>query len=301
MHRAQGLLATSRETKLEIIRGISDLRARLAVARDQHGSVGLVPTMGAIHRGHLALVDLARLETDFVAASLFVNPAQFGPGEDFSRYPRDEKRDAALLEAAGCELLFAPSVEEMYPKGYSTRIDVGPIAEPLEGEIRSGHFPGVAAIVAKLLIAAAPDAAVFGEKDYQQFLVIRRLVRDLGLAVRILAAPTVREADGLAVSSRNAYLSPSERGIAASLHAALARASLRISAGDSLCDVERAGREALLRAGFSSVDYFAVREAETLDRPEGPLAQPLRLLVAAHLGSTRLIDNVAAEPNGRAG
>ncbi|MGH6993094.1 MAG: pantoate--beta-alanine ligase [Caulobacteraceae bacterium] len=288
------------ETKLEIIRGISDLRARLTPVRDQHGSVGLVPTMGAIHRGHLALLDLARRNSDFVAASLFVNPAQFGPGEDFSRYPRDEKRDAALLEAAGCDLLFAPPVEEMYPKGYSTRIEVGAIAEPLEGEIRSGHFPGVATIVAKLLIAAAPDAAVFGEKDYQQLLVIRRLVRDLGLAARILAAPTVREADGLAVSSRNAYLSPTEREIAPSLHAALARACLRICAGDRFCEVETAGREALLRAGFSSVDYFAVRDAETLTRTEPPHAGPLRLLAAAHLGSTRLIDNIAGGPGGSA-
>jgi pantoate--beta-alanine ligase len=256
------------------------------------GPVALVPTMGALHAGHLALVARGRALADKVVASLFVNPAQFGPNEDFARYPRDEARDAALLAGAGCDLLYAPDLAEMYPPGFATTVVAGPIAERQCGAFRPGHFAGVATVVAKLLLQATPDLACFGEKDYQQLQVIRRIVRDLDIPVRIEGVATVREADGLALSSRNAYLSAAERRIAPALHRVLEDIAARLRCGET--DPARAmaeGRAALLVAGFARVDYVDVADAETL----AALApgRPGRILGAAWLDKTRLIDNVA--------
>lgn len=250
--------------------------------------------MGALHEGHLSLVRLARSRSDKVVASLFVNPAQFGPGEDFSTYPRDEARDGALLEGAGCDLLYAPAPGEIYPPGFATTVSVAGVTADMEGAMRPGHFAGVATVVAKLLIQARPDAAVFGEKDYQQLQTIRRLTLDLDLPVEIIAAPIVRDADGLALSSRNAYLTPVQRAVAPALHQALLRAAAAIKAGGRTEDAQAAGMRALLTAGFDMVDYFELRAPDDLSRlGPGPVAGPARLLAAARLGRTRLLDNVA--------
>lgn len=276
-----------------IVRTVRDLRAAVGGWRRAGQKVALVPTMGALHEGHLSLVELARQHAGHVVASVFVNPTQFGPNEDFARYPRTEARDAELLAGAGCDLLFAPGVEEMYAPGFSTTVTVGGVSEPLDGAARPGHFAGVATVVSKLLIQAGPDVAVFGEKDYQQLQVIRRLVRDLDLPVDILGAPTARADDGLALSSRNAYLSEAERAIAPRLHHALVEAARRLREGESIERVEATGRAALERAGFSPIDYFEVRDAETLAGLEEGSDRPTRILAAAFLGKTRLIDNIA--------
>ncbi len=279
---------------LSVVRTGAELRAWVTARRASGASVGLAPTMGALHDGHLSLVRLARDETDAVVASLFVNPTQFGPDEDFTAYPRDERRDMDLLEANGCDLLFAPPTEEIYPPGFSTTVTVGELAEPLEGEFRSGHFAGVATVLTKLLILCRPDTAVFGEKDYQQLQVIRRLVRDLNLPVRLIGAPIVRDPDGLALSSRNVFLSAVERAAAPALHQALALAAERLRKGWASRDVEAAAVTALQDAGFRSVDYFQARDPDDLRRlGPGPLAAPARLLGAARLGPIRLIDNLA--------
>ncbi|HLZ82019.1 MAG TPA: pantoate--beta-alanine ligase, partial [Caulobacteraceae bacterium] len=256
--------------------------------------IGLVPTMGALHDGHLSLVRLARTRADWVIASLFVNPAQFGPGEDFTIYPRDEARDAVLLGAAGCDLLYAPDPDEIYPPGFGTTVTVSGVTADMEGAMRPGHFAGVATVVAKLLIQAAPDIAVFGEKDYQQLQTIRRLVADLDLPVEIVAAPIVRDPDGLALSSRNAYLTPDQRAVAPELRNALLRAAAAIEAGGRADEAEAAGLAALLAAGFTAVDYFELRAPDDLRRlGPGPVADGARLLSAARLGRTRLLDNLA--------
>src|SRR5690606_16569855 len=209
-------------------------------------------------------------------------------------YPRGEARDAALLAGAGCDLLYAPTADEMYPQGFATTVNVSGVSEPLDGAARPGHFAGVATVVTKLLTQTAPDVAVFGEKDYQQLLVIRRLARDLDLPVEIVGAPTARAPDGLALSSRNAYLSAAEREVAPALHAALRDAVARLAEGKTVEQVELTGRAALERAGFRPIDYFEVRNAETLRRFEGARPDgPVRLLAAARLGRTRLIDNIA--------
>jgi pantoate--beta-alanine ligase len=277
---------------IAVARSVADLRRAVAAWRDAGDGVALVPTMGALHAGHLALVkragDLARR----AVASIFVNPAQFGPGEDLSRYPRDEAGDLAKLAAAGCDLVFMPSVAEMYPDGFAARIEPGPLGDMLEGRFRPGHFAGVATVVAKLFAQAQPDVALFGEKDYQQLLVIRRLARDLDSPVRIEAVATVREADGLALSSRNAYLSPAERRTAPTLHATLAEVVRRAREGDAAAAAW--GARALLGAGFAKVDYLEIRDAETLGPPSPGRAA--RVLAAVRLGNTRLIDNLPVDP-----
>ena len=256
------------------------------------GSLALVPTMGALHAGHMALVAEARKRAGNVAASIFVNPAQFGEGEDFGRYPRREADDAAMLEAAGCDLLWAPSVKDIYPDGFATRISVSGVSERWEGEARPGHFDGVATVVAKLLLAVRPDIALFGEKDFQQLAVIRRLVADLGISVKIVGVPTVREPDGLALSSRNAYLSSDERARAAALPNALKAARGAIAGGETVGGALRQAKQALVDAGFLKIDYLALVDAATLEPLEEAKGE-MRLIAAAVIGTTRLIDNLA--------
>ncbi|MBK8907594.1 MAG: pantoate--beta-alanine ligase [Rhodospirillales bacterium] len=276
---------------MDVVRTVADLRAHVGGWRTGGKSVALVPTMGALHAGHVSLVRRAGALAERTCVTLFVNPTQFAPHEDLDVYPRDEAADSAMLEAEGADLLFAPDVAEMYPEGDATRVSVPGLSDDLEGAFRPGFFTGVATVVTKLLIQALPDAAVFGEKDYQQLQVIRRLVRDLHIPVRIEAAETVREADGLALSSRNAYLSPDERGIAPALHHAVSTVASAVADGADADEQERRAVAALRNAGFARVDYVAVRDAATLaawtDR-----TRPGRVLAAAHLGRTRLIDNV---------
>jgi pantoate--beta-alanine ligase len=277
-----------------IVRTVAELRTEVRAWRAAGLRVGFTPTMGALHAGHLSLIGLARQHADRVVTSIFVNPTQFAPHEDFDAYPRDEARDAALLAKAGCDLLFAPTVAEMYPPGASTTVTVAGVSEPLDGQARPGHFAGVATVVTKLLNQCAPDVAVFGEKDFQQLQVIRRLVRDLDLPVEIVGAPIVRETDGLALSSRNAYLTAAERPIAGELNRILAAAVARLRAGAPVSQVEREAVEGLETAGFQRVDYVEVREPATLARlGPGPLESPGRILGAAVVGRTRLIDNMA--------
>ena len=277
---------------LPIVRTLGDLRRALAAWRAEGRTIGLVPTMGALHDGHLSLIRLCRQRTDRVVASLFVNPAQFAPSEDFRAYPRDEARDAQLLAETGCDLLYAPSADDIYPAGFATCVTVSGISAGLEGASRPQHFAGVATVVVKLLIRVAPDVAVFGEKDYQQLLVVRRLVRDLDLAVEIVGAPTVRADDGLALSSRNAYLSPTERVIAGRLNVALRSAAEALGRGEPVDVVEARTLVCLGKAGVSSVDYLEARDADDLARVgPGPVDRPARLLAAVRVGKTRLIDN----------
>jgi pantoate--beta-alanine ligase len=278
---------------MDIVRSIGDLRARIAGWRAEGLTVGLVPTMGGLHAGHLSLVTLAGERADRVVATLFVNPTQFAPTEDFDSYPRNEDADASLFEGAGAHLMFAPTPDVMYPKGHMTKVRVDGLGDVLEGEFRSHFFEGVATVVAKLLLQSLPDVAVFGEKDYQQLCVIRAMARDLDIPVTILGGETVREADGLAMSSRNTYLSEAERAIAPKLNEVLRFVADVASdaTGDADAATETAAAE-LLAAGFKSVDYIAVRDAETLQPLTDP-ARPARVLGAAWLGKTRLIDNIA--------
>ena len=289
---------TERIGKLAVARNVAELRRRVRAWRRAGETVALVPTMGALHAGHLALVMRARELCDRVVASLFVNPIQFAPNEDFARYPRDESGDAAKLAAARCDLLYAPPLEEMYPQGFSTSVSVGALADGQCGRFRPGHFAGVATVVTKLLQQAQADVACFGEKDWQQLQVIRRVVRDLDIAVRIEGVPIVREADGLALSSRNAYLSPAERAAAPALQRTLRDIARRLERGEaSVAAALEAAVGELGRAGFTKIDYVDAVEAETL----APLARanrPGRILAAAWLGRTRLIDNVPLQPAG---
>jgi len=280
-------------SSLPIVRTVADLRAQVGAWRREGLRIGFVPTMGALHDGHLSLVRLAGTKADRIVASVFVNPTQFGPNEDFDAYPRDEGRDAELLASAGCALMFAPSVAEMYPPGASTTVTVAGVSEPLDGQARPGHFAGVATVVTKLLNQCQPDIAVFGEKDFQQLAVIRRLVRDLDIPVEIVGGPTARAGDGLALSSRNAYLTEAERPVAAKLNAALREVLARVRAGDPVAAAEQAAVAELLAAGFRKVDYVEARVPDTLERVgPGPATGPVRVLGAAHLGRTRLIDNI---------
>ena len=280
---------------LDIVRQVAELRARVKYWRDQGLSVAMVPTMGALHDGHLTLVRTALEQADRVVVSVFVNPTQFGPNEDLSRYPRQEAKDAESLDGVGCHLLFAPKVEEMYPDGFATTISVKGVSAPLEGVCRPGHFDGVATVVSKLLLQCLPDIALFGEKDWQQLAVIRRMARDLDLPVRIQGVPTVREADGLALSSRNAYLTPQDRAIAPSLHRALQAVAEGVKAGKSPAELCHRAAADVIAAGFASVDYIEVRDADDMS-PVETLARPARVLAAARLGTTRLIDNIGIEP-----
>ena len=277
---------------MNTVRTIEDLRARVRVWRGAGETVGLVPTMGKIHAGHLALVGAAAGTTDRTVATLFVNPTQFGPGEDLGSYPRDEDRDTALLDAEGVDLLFAPSESAMYPKGHSTQVEVGGLGSILEGQSRPGFFTGVATVVAKLLLQALPDLAFFGEKDFQQLRVVQRMVCDLNVPVEIVGVPTVREPDGLALSSRNLYLSDAEREIAPVLFTTLSTVAEAVEGGADPDERERWAESALRGAGFDRVDYVAVRDASTLGPFEAGRG-PGRVLAAAWLGKARLIDNVA--------
>jgi pantoate--beta-alanine ligase len=281
-------------TSIPVVRTPANLRAQVEAARAAGSRVALTPTMGALHQGHLSLIALAAARAEFVIASVFVNPTQFAPGEDFLAYPRDEARDVALLAVAGCHLVYAPSVEAVYPAGFSTTVSVAGVSAPLEGAFRPSHFAGVATVVAKLLIQVSPDVAVFGEKDYQQLQVIRRLTQDLDLPVEIVSGPIVRNPDGLALSSRNGYLSDSQRRVAPALRRALTRAASQLDSGLAVSDAEAEARASLLAAGFDAVDYFEVRGPRDLERlGPGPIAGAGRILAAARLGATRLIDNVA--------
>lgn len=254
--------------------------------------IALVPTMGALHAGHIALVEAAKLVADHVVASIFVNPRQFGPGEDLARYPRREAADARMLADAGCAILWAPDVVEMYPAGFATNISVAGVSDGLDGAARPGHFDGVATVVAKLFGQVRPDVAMFGEKDFQQLAVIRRMALDLDLGIQIVGVPTQREDDGLALSSRNVYLAPDDRARAVALPRALGVAARDITKGvvpEVACGAAATG---LLAAGFDRVDYVALVDSETL-APAADLDGPRRLLAAAHIGGTRLIDNIA--------
>ncbi len=278
---------------LKIARTTDELRLHADAWRALKHTIALVPTMGALHEGHLSLVETARRHADVVIVSVFVNPTQFAAGEDYDTYPRDLDGDAEKLRAAGVDLMYAPSVEEMYPQGFATTVHVeGPAKAGLEDAFRPTHFDGVATVVTKLLIQSGCHVAVFGEKDYQQLLVIKQLVRDLDLPVKIVPAPTMREADGLAMSSRNAYLSRADRERAAVLYRALTEAAAAIRNGASLSEACRRGRDMIENAGLI-VDYFEARNAETLAPVQDATQEPLRLLVAARLGQVRLIDNIA--------
>jgi len=283
--------------KIRIVRTIKDLRKQVGKWRAKGETTGLVPTMGALHDGHLSLVKLAGKKADRVVASIFVNPTQFAPTEDLARYPRDEAGDAAKLAGAGCDLLWAPTVDEMYPKGFSTAIKPGSAAQGLEGEFRPHHFGGVATVCCKLFSQVTPDVAVFGEKDYQQLAVLRQMVSDLNLPLRLIGAPTRREPDGLAMSSRNAYLTAAERQIAPALFATLSELARTAGSGADIATAIANAKRALKSAGFAKIDYIAVTDAATLEPVTGSVkpGQPaLRVLAAAYLGKTRLIDNVPA-------
>jgi pantoate--beta-alanine ligase len=272
---------------------IADVRAQVSRWHEQKQRVVFVPTMGNLHAGHVSLIEAARQHGDRFVASIFVNPMQFGPNEDFAHYPRTFTQDAQMLEGAGCDLMFMPEVGEIYPNGadQATRVEVPGISDVLCGEFRPGHFEGVATIVAKLFHIVDPDVAIFGEKDFQQLTVIRRMVADLCLRVEIVGAPTVRESDGLAMSSRNQYLSPEQRQLAPAIYRALQQAVAALKSGTrDYAAIEAAGRAALDGVGFRT-DYFAVRDARTL-APARPDTRQFVVLTASRLGKARLIDNV---------
>jgi pantoate--beta-alanine ligase len=279
------------ERRAMVVHQLARLRGAIARWRAGGDTIALVPTMGALHAGHLSLVRRARRRADRVVVSIFVNPAQFGPREDFAAYPRTFAADVKALREAQADLVWAPTVAEMYPDDFAVQVvPEGPAAVGLEDATRPHFFAGVATVVAKLLLQCRPDVAVFGEKDYQQLRVVAAMARDLDLPVKIVGAPTVREADGLAMASRNVYLTPDERAVAPALYRVLKLCAEKIAAGRPIAAILAEGREALERAGFR-LDYLEARDAETLRRPAK--GRPLRLLAAATLGRTRLIDNVA--------
>ncbi|WP_295561189.1 pantoate--beta-alanine ligase [uncultured Sphingomonas sp.] len=278
---------------MQTVRDLAGLRDAVAAFRAEGATIALVPTMGALHAGHMALIEAARRPGTKVIASIFVNPKQFGPNEDLARYPRREAADARLLAEHGCDLLWAPPVEVMYPEGFATNVSVTGVSEGLDGAARPGHFDGVATVVTKLFNQTRADIAYFGEKDFQQLAVIRRFVADLDMAIEIVGVPTQRDDDGLALSSRNIYLDEEQRAKAVALPRALGVAARSIARGDDPEGALAEARGALVAAGFE-VDYVALADAETL--AESPAAdRPRRLLAAARMGTTRLIDNVAVE------
>ena len=283
------------KSTLKIVRTVADLRAQVAAWKATGERVALIPTMGALHEGHLSLITLGQTRARRTVASVFVNPKQFAPHEDFDSYPRGEARDAELLAGVGCDLMFAPEVSEMYAPGFATTVNLTGVSEPLEGAARPQFFGGVATVVTKLLLQSQADVAIFGEKDYQQLQVIKRVVRDLDIPVEIVGAPTARAADGLALSSRNAYLSTEERAAAVALPNAIKAAAQAIAAGGRIDEAEETAKAAILAAGFRQVDYVDIREAGDLSRlGPGPIGEAQgRILVAAWLGKTRLIDNMA--------
>ncbi|MFL6857419.1 MAG: pantoate--beta-alanine ligase [Allosphingosinicella sp.] len=280
---------------MQTVREVSALREAVAALREDGGTIAFVPTMGALHAGHLALVEEARRRASRVIVSIFVNPTQFGPNEDLSRYPRREASDAQMLDAAGVEFLWAPDVATMYPDGPRADVRAGPLGDVLDGAARPGHFDGVATVVARLLDQVRPDVALFGEKDFQQLLVVRAMTRARGLPVEIVGVPTQRDADGLALSSRNLYLDEEERLAARALPRALGEAAAAIVGGAEIAEALGAARDKLAKAGFDPIDYVELRDAETL-APVAALERPARLLAAARIGSTRLIDNLPVAP-----
>tara|TARA_R110000824_G_scaffold44315_1_gene128962 strand:- start:488 stop:1327 length:840 start_codon:yes stop_codon:yes gene_type:complete len=276
---------------MQIVRQLDPLRDALTEFRKAGSRIGLVPTMGALHAGHMRLVEVAMEQCDAVVASIFVNPTQFGEGEDLDAYPRQEAADAALLEAAGVELLWAPTADQMYPAGYATNVSVGGISDGLCGAARPGHFDGVATVVAKLFNQVRPDAAFFGEKDYQQLAVIRRMACDLDFTHDIVGVQTVRDPDGLALSSRNAYLTKEQRTNAVVLPDAMRDAAGEIAAGGNVATILEEAKSRLLASGFHKIDYLELRDANTLALLDD-FTQSARLFAAAHIGRTRLIDNI---------
>lgn len=283
---------------MQTVKRLDVLRNAVAALRDNDTTLALVPTMGALHEGHLTLVREARARAGAVAVSIFVNPTQFGPNEDLDAYPRQLEADSRLLEAEGVDLLWAPGVEDMYPDGFASSISVSGVSEGFCGASRPGHFDGVATVVCKLFHQVLPDCAIFGEKDWQQLAVIRRMARDLDLtrplADNIVGIPTVRESDGLAMSSRNRYLDPAQRKQAATLPAAMRTAIAAIEDGEDVGRALEALESALIKGGFSSVDYAQLADADSLAVLGTRPTRPARLLVAARIGGTRLIDNMAA-------
>lgn len=271
---------------------VEELRMQVQGWRARGDRIAIVPTMGALHRGHVALMEGAREYADRIIVSIFVNPTQFAPTEDLSRYPRTLEADLDKAEAAGVELAFVPSVDVMYPAGFATTISLDGPALGLEADFRPTHFAGVATVVGKLLIQAAPDVAMFGEKDYQQLQVVTRMARDLDLPTRIIGLPTIREPDGLALSSRNVYLSPEQRAMAPTLHRVMTEAATAIAGGTDIATTMQAARETVINAGFA-LDYLEARNAATLQPVVTRDHGPIRLLVAAKIGTTRLIDNIA--------
>ncbi|CAL78290.1 pantothenate synthetase (Pantoate--beta-alanine ligase) [Bradyrhizobium sp. ORS 278] len=277
-----------------IARTIPTLRRELDSLRARKASIALVPTMGALHDGHISLVRLAKRRADKVVVSIFVNPTQFAPTEDFGSYPRTWNEDVAKLSAERVDLIWHPDAKAMYPDGFATRIvPEGPALAGLEDRFRPHFFGGVATVVAKLFTQCRPDVAIFGEKDYQQLRVVTRMARDLDLGVRVVGCRTVRERDGLAMSSRNVYLSADERHVAPTLHRVLKQIATRLRAGDTMHDAVHDGAVTITEAGFT-LDYLEVRHAETLAPLAAGASGPKRILVAAKLGTTRLIDNIAA-------
>lgn len=281
-----------------LVRSLAQLRAELAPYRQRGAAIGFVPTMGALHDGHISLVQMARAAADVTVASIFVNPAQFAPGEDLETYPRTEEADIDKLAAAGCDIVYLPSAEVMYPQGSLTDVRVEGMSDLLDGIYRPHFFYGVATVVARLFVHVQPDVAVFGQKDYQQLQIIRRMVRDLGFPIEVLGGATYRDADGLAQSSRNAYLSPAERNCANVISAALHRAARRIEAGLTVSDALDEARSRIIGAGFDKLDYVSAVDPETLeDLPGTPVPAGFtgRILAAAWIGKTRLIDNIGFE------
>ncbi len=280
---------------MEVIRRISECRDKTWKAREEGKTVGFVPTMGFLHEGHLSLVRKCRQENDYCVVSIFVNPTQFSPGEDFQQYPRDEERDLSLLEAEGVDMVFIPSVEEMYPEGFQTYVEVTELSRPLCGKFRKGHFRGVTTVVTKLFNIVCPHVAYFGQKDYQQYLIIKRMVKDLNMPVEIRALPIVREKDGLAMSSRNTYLSPEERSQATALYRALMKAKEAYEKGERSAEkIRKIVEEELKKYPLIKAQYVEVVDGETL-KPVEEIKGKTLVAVAAFVGKARLIDNILLE------
>jgi len=277
------------------VRTVKELRAQVGAWKQEGLRVGLVPTMGALHHGHLSLVDAVAEKVDRVVVSIFVNPTQFGEGEDFDAYPRTEAEDREKLASTAASLVFAPNGAEMYRTGHASTVSVAGLTDRFEGASRPGHFDGVATVVTKLLLQCLPDVAIFGEKDYQQLAVIRRFVADLDIPVEIMGGTLIRESDGLAASSRNAYLNAEERAIAGQFNVILKELVADVAAGTGLRDAESTATEKLLEAGFKAVDYVSIVDSNSLE-PIDKIESPARVLAVARIGSVRLLDNMAIEP-----